>query len=155
LSSFNNPEVRRVGELRNGDPYPRVGWRSTSLDDVLGEIAAHPLYPRNLTVHTIALGTDCGSTSPNGVCFDAAALGDIAQVGFGQVLASPRNVESLFALIRREFTTLQSSGAVVALGPGEYEFRLVIEERGGGATGEIVFSFRVSPGSAEPLHGNR
>lgn len=151
LSSFNNPEVRRVGELRNGDPYPRVGWRSTGLDEVLREIAAHPLYPQNLTVHTIALGTDCATSSPEEVCFDAEALGDIAQVGFGQLLASPRNVESLFALIQREFTTLQSSGAVVALGSGEYEFRLVAEERRKGATGEISFRFRISPGSAGPL----
>jgi hypothetical protein len=151
LSSFNNPEVRDVGKLRNGDPYPRVGWRATDLDAVLREIAAHPLYPRNLTVHTIALGTDCAAGGTGEVCFDAAALGDIAQVGFGQLLASPRNVESLFELIQREFTTLQSSGAVVALGPGEYEFRVVAEERRGGATGEVAFRFRVSPGSAEPL----
>lgn len=151
LSSFSNPDVRREGELRNGDPYPRVGWRATALDDVLRETARHPLYPENLTVHSIALGTECSSGNQSGACFDAQALGDIAQVGFGQLLASPRNVESLFDLIQREFTTLQSSGAVVALGSGEYEFRLIARERKGNASGEISFRFRVTTDNAEPL----
>lgn len=151
LSSFGNPDVRREGELRNGDPYPRVGWRATGLSEVLQEIARHPLYPANLTVHSIALGTDCASANQSGACFDAQALGDIAQVGFGQLLATPRNVESLFELIQREFTTLQSSGAVVALGTGEYEFRLVAEQRKTRARGELTFRFRVTTDNAEPL----
>jgi hypothetical protein len=151
LSSFANPDVRRDGTLRSGDPFPRYGWRATMLDNVLGEIAQHPLYPENVTVHSIALGTDCSDGGQGGVCFDAEALGDIAQVGFGQLLVSPRNVEDLFDLIQREFTTLQSSGAVVALGTGEYDFRIVVQERKGNATGEINFGFRVTTDNAEPL----
>ena len=151
LSSFGNPDVHREGELRNGDPYPRVGWRATALGDVLQETARHPLYPENLTVHTIALGRDCSSGGQGGACFDTAALAAIAQVGFGQLLISPRNVESLFDLIQREFTTLQSSGAIVALGTGEYEFRLVARQRRSGASGEISFRFRVTTDNAEPL----
>ncbi len=149
LSAFDNPEVQREGRLRNGDPYPRVGWRATALDDVLGEIAQHPLYPTNLTVHSIALGTRCADGSQSGPCFDETALGDIAQVGFGQLRASPRNVDSLFDLIQREFTTLQSSGAVMALNPGEYEFRLVAERTDHRASGELRFRFRVGADSAE------
>jgi hypothetical protein len=149
LSSFANPEVRREGELRNGDPYSRVGWRATALDDVLREIALHPRYPENLTVHSIALGESCASAGGSGPCFDEEALADIAQVGFGQLVVSSRNVDDLFDLIQREFTTLQSSGAVVALGPGEYEFRLVAESRKGNASGEVSFHFRIGDGTVE------
>lgn len=149
LSSFGNPEVHREGELRNGDPYPRIGWRATDLGDLLEEIGRHPLYPTNLTVHTIALGNTCSESNQNGPCFDEQALGDVAQVGFGQLLISSRNVSDLFDLIRREFTTLQSSGAVVALGQGEYQFQLVTELRNGRASGEIRFRFRVGGGNAE------
>jgi IPT/TIG domain len=148
LSTFNNPEVMREGRLRNGDPYPRVGWRATGLDDVLAEIAQHPLYPTNLTVHAIALGSSCSQTPAGGACFDADALGDIAQVGFGQLLASPRNVANLFDLIQREFTTLQSSGAVVALSPGDYQFRLVAERHNHSASGELRFPFEVGSNGA-------
>ena len=149
LSAFANPEVMREGELRNGDPYPRVGWRATALDDVLGEIAAHPRYPENLTVHSIALGASCTEQSEGEACFDAQALGDIAQVGFGQLVASTSDVDDLFDLIQREFTTLQSSGAKMALEPGIYEFRLVAETRNGNASGELSFRFRVDASGAE------
>jgi hypothetical protein len=148
LSSFANPEVMREGRLRNGDPYPRVGWRATGLDDVLAEVAQHPRYPANLTVHPIALGAVCSEEPEGEVCFDEAALADIAQVGFGQLLASPRNVDDLFDLIQREFTTLQSSGAVMALAPDEYEFRLVAERRNRSALGELRFRFRVDANGA-------
>lgn len=150
LSSFANPEVRRQGELRNGDPYPRVGWRATARDDVLEEIAQHPRYPENLTIHSIALGESC-TANPSGACFDEAALSDIAQVGFGQLVVSSRGVSDLFDLIQREFTTLQSSGAVVALPPGEYEFRLVTEHRNGRASGDVSFRFRIGEGGAEVI----
>jgi hypothetical protein len=149
LSSFANPEVRREGELRNGDPYSRVGWRATGLEDVLREIALHPRYPENLTVHSIALGENCADAGGSGPCFDEEALADIAQVGFGQLVVSPRNVDDLFDLIQREFTTLQSSGAVVALPPGEYEFRLVAESRKGNASGDVSFRFRIGDGTVE------
>jgi hypothetical protein len=149
LSSFGNPEVQREGTLRNGDPYPRVGWRATDLGDLLEEIGRHPSYPTNLTVHSIALGDSCSESDPSGPCFDEEALNDIAQVGFGQLLVSSRNVSDLFDLIQKEFTTLQSSGAVVALGQGEYEFQLVSELRNGRASGEVRFRFRVSAGGAE------
>lgn len=151
LSSFGNPEVHREGELRNGDPYPRIGWRATDLGALLEEIGRHPLYPTNLTVHTIALGDSCSESDQGGACFDAEALGDIAQVGFGQLLVSSRNVSDLFGLIQKEFTTLQSSGAVVALEPGEYEFELAAETRKGRASGEVRFRFRVSGDGAEVI----
>lgn len=149
LSSFGNPEVHREGTLRNGDPYPRIGWRATDLGDLLEEIARHPAYPTNLTVHSIALGSSCSDTGQSGACFDDQALGDVAQVGFGQLLVSSRNVSDLFDLIQKEFTTLQSSGAVVALGQGEYEFRLVTELRNGRASGDVRFRFRVTATGAE------
>jgi hypothetical protein len=142
LSSFDNPDVHREGVLRNGDPYPRVGWRATGLDDLLGEIVSQPTYPANLTVHTIALGRSCSSSAPSGPCFDEQALAEIAQVGFGQALVSSRNVSDLFDEIQKEFTTLQSSGAVMALDAGEYEFRLVAERRNRRASGELRFRFR-------------
>jgi hypothetical protein len=144
LSSFANPDVRQQGELRNGDPYPRFGWRATDLDNVLSQIADHPAYPTNLTVHSIALGQDCSEASAGDACFDGDALADIAQVGLGQQLTSPRSAADLFDLIQREFTTLQSSGAVMALPPGNYEFRLVARERRNRrAEGEIRFRFAV------------
>jgi hypothetical protein len=148
LSSFANPEVHLEGRLRNGDPYPRIGWRATDLGDVLAEIGDHPRYPTNLTVHTIALGRGCAD-GQSGPCFDEQALTDIAQVGFGQRLASTRNVDDLFNQIQKEFTELQSSGAVMALGPGEYEFRLVAETRNHHANGEVRFRFRVGTSGAE------
>ena len=62
----------------------------------------------------------------------------------GQQLTSPRSASDLFELIQREFTTLQSSGAVMALPPGTYEFRLVTtERRNRRARGEIRFHFEV------------
>ena len=148
LSSFANPEVRLEGRLRNGDPYPRIGWRATDLGDVLAEIGEHPRYPTNLTVHTIALGRSC-SEQQGDQCFDEQALTDIAQVGFGQRLASTRNVDDLFNQIQKEFTQLQSSGAVMALAPGEYEFRLVAETQNHRASGEVRFRFRVGTSGAE------
>jgi hypothetical protein len=149
LSSFGNPEVQREGELRNGDPYPRVGWRATDLGDLLEEIGHHPLYPTNLTVHSIALGDSCSESQASGPCFDEHALRDIAQVGFGQLLVSSRNVSDLFDLIQKEFTNLLSSGALVALESGEYEFQLVAELRNGRASGDVRFRFRISGDSAE------
>ena len=149
LSSFDNPDVRLEGQLRNGDPYPRIGWRATGLDDVLAEIGSHPRYPTNLTVHTIALGRNCAGGGQGEPCFDEQALRDVAQVGFGQLLVSPRDVDDLFDQIRREFTELQSSGAVMALPPGDYEFRLLAESRNGRASGEVRFRFRVGTDGAE------
>lgn len=151
LSSFANPDVRREGELRNGDPYSRVGWRATDLEAILEEIALHPRYPENLTVHSIALGESCANAGGSGPCFDEDALADIAQVGFGQLVVSSRDVDDLFDLIQREFTTLQSSGAVVALGPGEYEFRLTAERRNGSAAGDVSFRFRIGDGTVEVI----
>jgi hypothetical protein len=124
-------------------------WRATDLSDLLEEVGRHPLYPNNLTVHSIALGNSCSESDPSGPCFDERALGDIAQVGFGQLLVSSRNVSDLFDLIQKEFTTLQSSGAVVALQPGEYEFQLVTELRNRRAIGEVRFRFQVSTDHAE------
>jgi len=144
LSSFANPDVRQQGRLRNGDSYPRFGWRATALQDVLAQIADHPAYPTNLTVHSIALGENCAEASPGEACFDGAALASIAQVGFGQQITSPRSATDLFDLIQREFTTLQSSGAVMALAPGVYEFRLVTTERKSRpASGALRFRFEV------------
>ena len=150
LSSFDNRNVSLQGHLANGDPYPRVGWKATGPNDLFQDIAAHDAYPTNLTVHTIALGVSC-EQSPQGACFDGPALRQIAQVGFGQQLSSTNGVGGLFDQIEREFTTLQSSGAKVALGPGDYEFRLVAELRNHRASGEVRFTFRVDQHGAELL----
>ncbi len=150
LSSFDNRDVQQEGRLKNGDPYPRLGWRATELQDLYAQIAAHPAYPQNLRVHTIALGVSCDQGLP-GPCFDAVALERIAQVGFGQQIASAGNVGTLFEQIRREFTTLQSTGAKMALRPGDYDFQLVVGQRNQTATGQVHFAFRVNQRSAEFL----
>jgi hypothetical protein len=151
LSSFDNRDVKLTGTLINGDPYPRCGWKTTDLEDIFSEIAAAPGYPANLTVHTIALGVSCETAPPGSACFDETALSRIAQVGFGQQLASTGNVAALFDQIRKEFTTLQSSGAKMALRPNDYEFRLAVTRPGNNAAGEVRFRFRVRTNSAEFL----
>lgn len=149
LSSFDNPNVLLEGRLTNGDRYPRRGWRATELEDVFAEIAETAGYPTNLKVHATALGVSCETAPTNAACFDESALSRIAQVGFGQLIASPGDVGVLFEEITKEFTTLQSSGGKMALRPGTYEFRLRVGRNGGNATGELRFSFRVLANGAE------
>ena len=140
ISDFHNPETRETGELRNGDPFPRFGWQATNLSDVLFSISDHPSFPTNLDVHTIALGEPC-TTSSQERCFDAAALRQIAQVGFGRALESIDDVSALFDEIRKEFTTFQSSGVRLALPPGDYDLDLVVERADGSSDGSLQFSF--------------
>ena len=151
LSSFDNAGVELQGHLKNGNPYPRIGWKATDLKAVLAEIASSPMYPEHLAVHTIALGVSCDRAPAGAACFDGPALQQIAQVGFGQQLVSPGNAIALFNQIRKEFTTLQSSGAKMALAPGDYEFRLVVQRKDRTAMGEVSFAFRVTESGAQFL----
>lgn len=150
LSSFANPNVEEEGRLANGDPYRRFGWRATDLDAALGEIAAHPAWPEQLTVHTVALGASCaGGTT--GTCVDDAALADVAQVGLGREFASEDDAGELFDEVLREFETLKSDGALLALPPGTYTFDVVVERLDRTAVGELRFLFVVLDDRAEFL----
>jgi hypothetical protein len=150
LSLFANPEVEEEGRLVNGDPYRRFGWRATGLPDVLGEIAGHPSYPEHLTVHSVALGESCGSGT-TGSCVDSESLSDIAQVGLGSTFDSEDDAGEAFEEVLREFETLASSGALLALPPGTYTFDVVVERLDGSAVGELRFLFAVFADSAEFL----
>ncbi len=150
LSSFENPDVSEEGRLANGDPFRRFGWRATNLNDVVTEIADHPAYPEQLTVHTVALGDSCGATSDS-TCVDSVALSQIARVGLGREFASQDDAGELFGDVLREFETLASDGALLALEPGTYTFDVVVERLDGSAVGELRFLFAVFDQSAEFL----
>jgi len=149
LSGFDNLGVQEKGILSNGDPYDRFGWRSTDLTALLREIADHPAYPESLTLHTVGLGESCETTS--GTCFDREALAQMAQVGLGQQLDALDDVGGLFEEVAREFETLKSDGAIMALRPGTYAFDLVVERLDNSAVGELRFLFVVRDSGAEFL----
>jgi len=150
LSPFDNADVEERGQLTNGDPHLRFGWRATDLPTALAEISEHPAYPSNLTVHTVGLGESCSTTS-SATCFDRQALQQIAQVGLGREFDSQDDVVELFEQVTGEFETLKSDGAILALPPGTYTFDVVVERIGGSAVGELRFLFVVSAASAEFL----
>ena len=150
LSSFSNPDVEEEGRLTNGDPHRRFGWRTTGLPDVLTEIAAHPAHPSQLTVHTVALGDPCSAANPSS-CVDSSALASVAQVGLGEQFSSEDDASEVFGEVLREFETLASDGALLALPPGTYTFDVVVERLDGAAVGELRFLFAVLDDSAEFL----
>ncbi len=150
LSRFDNAGVEEQGRLTNGDPFQRFGWRSTDLDGVLGEISAHPAFPRQLTVHTVGLGEDCAVASST-TCFDRPALERIAQVGLGLAFDSQDDASALFNEVIREFETLKSDGALLALPPGTYTFDVVVERVDGTGAGELRFLLLVLDDAAEFL----
>ena len=138
LSWFGNAGVMQTSMLNDGTPTIRQGWRATELDDLLREIVRHPLYPEQFSVFTVGLG--------QGV--DQTPLRDIAQVGLGEFFFDPSNIANVFDRLSAEITEQLTRGATLAIRPGEYQFRLVVDRVTTGESVELNFLFRAGNAAA-------
>ncbi len=122
-----------------GHAYHRVAWPSIAGPRLLEKIRA----TRNLTVHTIGMGTD----------IDEAALRSLAQAGNGIYVNNGRgaSIEALFARVTREFTTLQSSGATIPNPAGDHEFTWRVTAKNGSGTAELSMRLHVGDADAKAL----
>jgi hypothetical protein len=136
-SDFDNAqqEPATVGSTLTGAAYERFGWPTTTLDDALAAIAAHP----NLTVHVLAMGSKFAGN-------DLDSLRTLA-TGGGQLLKNPSSAEiaALFARVTKEFTTIQTQGAAIPQQGGDHEFTLLVSGAKFRGDGRTSFSYRAGP----------
>lgn len=121
-----------------GARYRAFGWPSTSLEDALAAIEAHP----NLTVHVLAMGSRFSDE-------DLKNLQALAAAGGGQFLSNPSSgsTAALFERVTKEFSTLQTRGASIPQAPGEYTFTLNVRDLERGGEGSVEFRYRAGPGA--------
>jgi len=129
-SFSNNADESGTGSIGNDRTYEWTGSTPVSLNDVKAQLAANP----GVQVQVMGLGS----------AVDDAALATIASEGRGRYVKNvdPANVDVLFDEITREFTSLQTRGAMLPLEPGDYTFSIVVRRTDTGAATRSSFRFR-------------
>jgi len=130
-SWFDNttePKEERRRTTSNAE-YIHYGKQPVTIDDVMNTIKEHPA----LMVHVIGLGDN----------IEKQELKMIAEAGHGVYLKNPdvTRVKELFSRVTREFTTLQTQGALIPLPPGEYKFTVLATNKNGTKDGRTDFIF--------------
>jgi len=130
-SYFDNAAGRNEQRKRTDSnaEYIHYGKQPVTIDDVMDSIKQHPA----LMVHVIGLGNKIAEQE----------LNMIAETGRGVYLKNPdvTRVKELFSRITREFTTLQTQGALIPLAPGEYKFTVLATNKKGTKSGRADFTF--------------
>jgi hypothetical protein len=125
----------------SGWAYHKISWPTVSHAALLEKIRSRP----DLTVHAIGMGND----------IDEAALQALAQAGRGIYLNNARgaSIDSLFARVTKEFTTLVSTGATIPNAPGDYDFTLVVTTKRGRGSAKLHLRLHAGDATATVLQG--
>lgn len=136
FSNFDNSGTATATQTTTtGKTFQRFGWPTTTLEDAVAAVNAHP----RLTVHVLAMGSQL---NPG----DYDKLKQLSQAGSGQFLANATSdgTTQLFERVTKEFTTLQTRGATIPQQSGDHTFRLVVTGRT--FTGQAFQEFRYRAG---------
>ncbi len=135
-SWFDNSTISGTGVTTSGAGYDFSGYGVASLDSAVTAIETHPL----LTSHVMGLGSDVEDDQ----------LQAISDAGNGQYFKNPSSseIDELFALVTREFATIQNHGATIPLQPGDYLFGVRVSTSDGHAEDEISFLFHAGDDEA-------
>ena len=144
LSWFDNPGVTQSDMLEDGTPTLQFGWPATDLSDVLVDVVEHPLYPARFSMFTVGLGD-----------VDQTPLRTLAQVGLGNFFYDERDIAGLFDRLAAEITEQITRGATLAIEPGAYQFRILVERPATGDTAEAFFTFEGGTPSASVVAASR
>jgi hypothetical protein len=126
----------------NGWAYHKIAWPTVSHAALLEKIRSRT----DLTVHAIGMGND----------IDETALQALAQAGRGLYLDNARgaSIDSLFARITKEFTTLVSTGATIPNAPGDYDFTLVVTTKRGNGSAKLHLRLHAGDATAAVLQAS-